>query len=202
MNVNEALKELRSIKDVAMATVDNYGNPQVRIIDVMAVEDNCLYFLIARGKHFYQELVTNNKVAITAVNENYLAIRLNGVVEKVIDQEFWLTKIFNDNRSMSDVYPGNSRNILEVFCIHQGELEVFDLSKTPIERYSYDLQGEEIFNHGYQIDETCICCNRCKQGCPQQCIKSGKIYMIEQSHCLHCGLCYEKCPVEAIKKVG
>lgn len=202
MNVNEALKELRSIKDVAMATVDNYGNPQVRIIDVMAVEDNCLYFLTARGKHFHQELVTNNKVAITAVNENYLAIRLNGIVEKVIDQEFWLTKIFNDNPSMSDVYPGNSRNILEVFCIHQGELEVFDLSKIPIERYSYNLQGEEIFNQGYQIDETCICCNRCKQGCPQQCIKSGKIYMIEQSHCLHCGLCYEKCPVGAIKKVG
>ncbi|WP_455682287.1 pyridoxamine 5'-phosphate oxidase family protein [Thomasclavelia sp.] len=202
MNVNEALKELRRIKDVAMATVDNYGNPQVRIIDVMAVEDNCLYFLTARGKHFYQELVSNNKVAITAVNEDYLAIRLNGVVEKVIDQEFWLTKIFNDNRSMSDVYPGNSRNILEVFCIHQGELEVFDLSKIPIERYSYNLQGEEIFNHGYQIDETCICCNRCKQGCPQQCIKNGKIYMIEQSHCLHCGLCYEKCPVGAIKKVG
>ena len=44
MNVIESLQELRKIKDVAMATVDCYGNPQVRIIDIMIVENNCLYF--------------------------------------------------------------------------------------------------------------------------------------------------------------
>lgn len=202
MNIEECLKEFRKIKDVAMATVDRYGNPQVRIIDIMAVEDNCLYFLTARGKNFYQELVTNNKVAITAINEDFVAIRLNGVVEKVSNQKYWLTKIFNNNCSMNDVYPEDSRNILEVFCIRRGELEVFDLSKMPINRYSYDLEGYTICNWGYQISEGCIKCGHCKHRCPQQCIQVDKVYIIEQSHCLHCGLCYEICPVGAIKKVG
>ena len=37
MKVNDYLNELRKIKDVAMATVDGDGYPQIRIIDVMAV---------------------------------------------------------------------------------------------------------------------------------------------------------------------
>ena len=37
MKVNDYLNELRKIKDVAMATVDSDGYPQIRIIDVMAV---------------------------------------------------------------------------------------------------------------------------------------------------------------------
>ena len=52
MKVNDYLNELRKIKDVAMATVDGDGYPQIRIIDVMAVENNNLYFLTARGKNF------------------------------------------------------------------------------------------------------------------------------------------------------
>lgn len=54
MKVNDYLNELRKIKDVAMATVDSDGYPQIRIIDVMAVENNNLYFLTARGKNFYR----------------------------------------------------------------------------------------------------------------------------------------------------
>lgn len=50
MKVNDYLNELRKIKDVAMATVDSDGYPQIRIIDVMAVENNNLYFLTARGE--------------------------------------------------------------------------------------------------------------------------------------------------------
>lgn len=202
MDVCEILKELRKIKDVAMATVDHYGNPQIRIIDVMAVEDNCLYFLTARGKNFYQEIIKSKRVAISAVNKDYVSIRLNGFVERVIDQEYWRDRIFNDNPSMNNVYPGQSQKILEVFCIKEGEVEVFDLSKTPIQRYQYDMQGNTIFRNGYLINEACIGCGQCKQQCPQQCIESAEVYKIKQLHCLHCGLCHEVCPVGAIKKVG
>ena len=202
MDVNGCLKELRKIKDVAMATVDSCGNPQVRIIDIMIIENNCLYFLTARGKNFYQELIMSKKVAITAVNENYVSIRLNGIVEKVIEQDYWRNRIFDDNPSMNNVYPGQSQKILDVFCIKEGEVEVFDLSVTPIERYQYDLQGKIINKNGYLISEACISCGRCKKECPQQCIESAKIYQIKQNHCLHCGLCYEICPVRAIEKVG
>lgn len=47
---------LREIKDVAFATVDEDGEPQVRIIDVMLVDDDKLYFCTARGKDFYSQL--------------------------------------------------------------------------------------------------------------------------------------------------
>ena len=62
---------------------------------------------------------------------------------------------------------------LEVFCIFDGEIEIFDLSKVPIERSQYDLCDNRIFNKGYLISNRCIACDRCKRECPQQCIKSG-----------------------------
>ena len=44
MNAQKCLEILRKIKDVSFATVDEKGLPQVRIIDVMIVEDEKLYF--------------------------------------------------------------------------------------------------------------------------------------------------------------
>ena len=41
MNVQRCLDILREIKDVAFATVDENGFPQIRIIDVMIVENEC-----------------------------------------------------------------------------------------------------------------------------------------------------------------
>ena len=52
MNAQDCLQILRQIKDVAFATVDENGLPQVRIIDVMLVEQGRLYFCTARGKDF------------------------------------------------------------------------------------------------------------------------------------------------------
>ena len=42
MNAQKCLEILRKIKDVSFATVDEKGLPQVRIIDVMIVEDEKL----------------------------------------------------------------------------------------------------------------------------------------------------------------
>lgn len=38
MNIEKCLEILREVKDVAFATVDEQGMPQVRIIDVMIIE--------------------------------------------------------------------------------------------------------------------------------------------------------------------
>ena len=38
MNAERCLQILREIKDVAFATVDDKGMPQIRIIDIMLVE--------------------------------------------------------------------------------------------------------------------------------------------------------------------
>jgi uncharacterized pyridoxamine 5'-phosphate oxidase family protein len=47
----EALELLREIKSVTFATA-NDGQPSARIIDVMSVEEDGLYFLTARGNRF------------------------------------------------------------------------------------------------------------------------------------------------------
>ena len=64
MKAQDCLQILREIKDVAFATVDEQGQPQVRIIDVMLVENGKLYFCTARGKDFYRQLEANGQVAV------------------------------------------------------------------------------------------------------------------------------------------
>ena len=70
----DCFKILREIRDTSMATVGEDGTPRLRIIDTMLVESDNegdrLYFLTARGKDFYKELMVNNTVAITGLNEN------------------------------------------------------------------------------------------------------------------------------------
>lgn len=67
----EYLQMLRDIRDTAMATVGEDGMPRLRIIDTMLVEDEKLYFLTARGKDFYRELMKSGHVAITGLNDKW-----------------------------------------------------------------------------------------------------------------------------------
>ena len=94
MNAQKCLEILRKIKDVSFATVDEKGLPQVRIIDVMIVEDEKLYFCTTRGKDFYKQLLNDHHVAISAMNEKYQMVRLSGIAEKLEDQTYWIDRIF------------------------------------------------------------------------------------------------------------
>ena len=94
MNAQKCLEILRKIKDVSFATVDEKGLPQVRIIDVMIVEDEKLYFCTARGKDFYKQLLNDHHVAISAMNEKYQMVGLSGIAEKLEDQTYWIDRIF------------------------------------------------------------------------------------------------------------
>lgn len=199
MNAEKCLKMLREIKDVAFATVDEFDMPQIRIIDVMLVDKEKLYFCTARGKEFYHQLIKNGNVAITGMNKQYQMIRLNGKAKKLDEQKKWIDKIFEENESMNSVYPNDSRYILEPFVIDNGEVEFFDLGKEPIQRQTFKLGLSTVTEKGYEISDKCIKCRKCERICPQKCIND---FTINQSHCLHCGLCFESCPVKAIVKRG
>ena len=134
MNVQRCLEILREVKDVAFATVDEKGLPQIRIIDVMLVENEKLYFCTARGKDFYSQIIKNSQVAITGMNQNFQMIRLDGKAEKLEEHRKWIDRIFEENPSMNTVYPNESRYVLEAFCIENGSVEFFDLGKEPIVR--------------------------------------------------------------------
>ena len=132
MNAQNCLQILRDVKDVAFATVDEKGLPQIRIIDVMLVENEKMYFCTARGKDFYTQLMHDNHIAITAVNKDFQMVRLSGTAEKLMEQKVWIDRIFKENPSMNSVYPNESRYILEPFCIANANIEFFDLGKEPI----------------------------------------------------------------------
>lgn len=198
MNAQECLKILREIKDVSFATVDAKGQPQIRIIDIMLTENEKIYFCTSRGKDFYRQLMGNGQVAITGMNKAYQMVRVNGKAYKLKEQKKWIDRIFEENPSMNDVYPGESRYILEPFCIEEGNVEFFDLGVTPINRESFTLGGAKEVQKGFIIKDTCIQCGKCETICPQKCIKN---FVIDQSHCLHCGLCEEECPVGAVEKI-
>ncbi|MFR5080995.1 MAG: hypothetical protein ACLTDX_24575 [[Clostridium] innocuum] len=52
MQAGDCLQILREIKDVSFASVDEQGNPQVRIIDVMLVEDESCISVLQEGRIF------------------------------------------------------------------------------------------------------------------------------------------------------
>lgn len=199
MNAEKCLQILREVKDVAFATVDENCVPHNRIIDIMLIEDNKIYFCTARGKDFYRQLINNNNVAVTCMNKDYQMVRVIGKAHKLDNQKMWIDRIFEENPSMKGVYPNDSRYILEPFCIDNGNMEFFDLSKEPIYRENFTLGDVPQIKKGFKITENCIHCGKCERICPQQCISD---FNINDSHCLHCGLCFEQCPVNAIKRIG
>ncbi len=200
MKARDCLQILRDVKDAAFATVDEKGAPQVRIIDVMLAEDEKIYFCTARGKDFYAQLTRDNHIAVTAVDKDFRMVRLSGTAEKLSEQKYWIDRIFKENPSMNSVYPKESRYILEPFCIANADIEFFDLSREPINRESFVIGEHKKQKKGFEISVSCIECGKCAKVCPQQCIRAGKPYEINQNHCLHCGLCFESCPVKAIKR--
>ena len=203
MNKQDCLNMLRTIKDVSFATVDKGGKPKNRIIDVMLVEDEKLYFCTARGKNFYWELTDNGNVAISGLDKDaWQMVRLYGKAKRLNEQKEWIDRIFRENPSMNSVYPGESRYILEAFCISAGTLEFFDLGQTPIYREQFSFGVETGRKTGFLISERCVGCGTCSAHCPQKCIREGTPFVIEPSNCLHCGLCAESCPVAAIERLG
>ena len=198
MNKAQILQELRKIKDVAFATVDSEGRQQVRIIDVMLADEETIYFCTARGKAFYHQLCEGGYVAVSGLNKQFQMFRISGKAQKLGDQRRWIDEIFARNPSMNDVYPRDSRYILEPFFIRIEQMEWFDLGVSPICRGEISLSTEK----GFVIGPNCIGCGKCMRSCPQQCICAGSPYQIAQEHCLHCGLCAETCPVHAILPGG
>lgn len=199
MNATKCLQMLREIKSVTFATVDDHGLPHSRIIDVMIVENDKLYFCTSRGKDFYHQLTSSKHVSITGMNKDYQMIRLNGDACKLSDQRYWIDRIFEANPTMNSVYPGESRYVLEPFCIDNGNVEFFDLGQVPIDRESFELGNATPDIKGFEITTQCIHCGKCEHVCPQKCIQN---FTITQKNCLHCGLCYEECPVSAVKRRG
>lgn len=54
------------IHSTTVATIGSDGHPQTRIIDMMYYDEEGVYFLTAKGKAFYDQLMEQQYVAISA----------------------------------------------------------------------------------------------------------------------------------------
>ncbi len=183
-----------------VATIGKDGHPQTRAIDMMLWDEKGVYFLTAKGKEFYAQLMEQGYIALSAVWDKK-AISLRGKIQNIHQEK--LDEIFEKNTYMQQIYPGDTRNALEVFCLYEAEGEYFDISDPAhIVRDSIVIGKKETKATGYFIGEGCIGCKLCYKVCPQKCINIDQIpAVIDQHHCLHCGRCVEACPKQIIHKV-
>ena len=146
----DCLRQVREVIDGVLSTVDEDGNPQSRIIDIMLIDDETVYFLTARGKDVYKEIIAHPQVSYLNLKDNK-SIRITGMAKKLDNQKEWIDKMFEENRYMNNVYPGDARYILEPFCIGKGEIEVFDLTQKPIYREKFSIGDWKTKEKGYRI---------------------------------------------------
>ena len=78
-----------------------------------------------------------------------------GRAERLADaeQHAMIDRIFEENPSMNEVYPGDTHYILEAFVIAEGSIELFDLGQSPICYESLALEKasvteKDFFHHG------------------------------------------------------
>lgn len=185
----------RDVKIASAATVDKDGHPHSRIINVMIASEEGMYIVTSKGKPFYKQLTATGEVALSAMCPDCQSLKFRGKVKKMGKE--WVDKVFEENPGMNEVYPGETRYILDAFLIYEGAGEWFDLLHYPISRETFSY-GTDEEKGGFLITDGCIGCGSCLDVCPQKCIIQGSPYEIQWQHCLQCGACKESCPEEAI----
>lgn len=200
MQTNEYLKLLvEQIHSAVAATIGADGHPQTRVIDMMLWDDRGVYFLTAKGKAFYEQLMKQKYISLSATRDQY-SVSLRGEITNIGSEK--LDEIFEKNPYMQQIYPADTRSALEVFAIYKAEGEFFDISDpSHVTRDSFTIGNVRKRETGYFVGEGCIGCKLCYSVCPQKCIDiSEKPVIIDQNHCLHCGRCAEICPKQVIEK--
>ena len=115
MERNDYLKMLvEEMHSTTMATIGADGHPQTRVIDMMLWDKKGVYFLTAKGKAFYAQLMEQGYVAISATKDKK-AVSLRGRIQNIHSEK--LDEIFGKNPYMQKIYPGDTRAALEVFRV-------------------------------------------------------------------------------------
>ena len=116
---------VEEIHSTTAATIGEDGRPQTRAIDMMLYDENGVYFLTAKGKAFYQQLMEQQFLALSGTKDKK-AVSLRGKIKNIGSEK--LDEIFEKNTYMQQIYPGDTRDALEVFCLHEAQGEYFDIS--------------------------------------------------------------------------
>ncbi len=203
--MDQATKEylkilVEDIHSTTIATIDEEGRPLTRVIDMMLWDEKGVYFLTAKGKAFYKQLMEQKYISLSSIKDKK-SISLRGKIENIGSEK--LNEIFEKNTYMKGIYPDDTRSALEVFRLYEATGEFFDISNPKnVTRGGITIGEVEIKKSGFYVGDACIGCKLCYSVCPQKCIDiNQKPVVIDQNHCLHCGRCAEVCPKQTIKKI-
>ena len=156
---------VENIHSTTIATIGADGHPQTRVIDMMLYDERGVYFLTAKGKAFYAQLMEQGYIALSATKDK-ISISLRGKIRNIGSEK--LGEIFKKNTYMQSIYPGDTRSALEVFCLYEADGEYFDISDPAhIVRDSFTVGKEAPEAPGYY----CLHCGRCAESCPKQVIE-------------------------------
>lgn len=85
------------------------GHPQARVIDMMLLNEKGIYFLTAKGKAFYAQLMEQGYIALSAA-KGKVSVSLLGKIRNIGKEK--LDEIFKKNTYMQSIYPGDTRDAL------------------------------------------------------------------------------------------
>lgn len=191
------------IHSTVFATVDEKGFPHTCVIDIMLCDDDSIYFLTSKGKAFYDRLSNQNFVSLSGMKGNdtlsTVVVSVRGKVRELGNG--LVDKVFENNPYMNKIYPkSESRNVLTVFQLYEGQGEFFDLRQQPPFHVSFSFGGGQVTETGYKILDICTQCGACLATCPANCIEHDTPFHIRQENCIKCGNCFSTCKYSAIEK--
>lgn len=135
--MERVFKLLEECRVVGFATVDEKGIPHSRIFELMDIVDDKIYFITASGKKVYKQMLENPYVAFTAMNKDYVALRVEGKAMFIDDEEL-KQSILNKKPSLKSLYSTDAaQKTLKVFYIEKGTAEIFDLSSEKPKKEKY-----------------------------------------------------------------
>ena len=108
---------VENIHSTTIATIGADGHPQTRVIDMMLYDEQGVYFLTAKGKAFYAQLMEQGDIALSATKDK-ISISLRGKIKNIGSDK--LDEIFEKNTYMQSIYPGDTRSALEVAVCTDG----------------------------------------------------------------------------------
>ncbi len=205
MTIANCIEKLMKIDSLEIATVDEGGQPHLRVISARYFDGTTMYFLTARGKAFARQLEKNGNIAVIGFDEaaNDM-VRLTGQAVRVpeSEQRACRDRVYEVYPYLENVYPGETKEIDVIYKLESYAMEYFTLATHPITREYFEVGSAAREKKGYRIGEDCIGCGTCQSVCPQQVIAEGSPFIIDEDHCLQCGNCFENCPVQAIAWLG
>ena len=155
---------VENIHSTTIATIGADGHPQTRVIDMMLYDEQGVYFLTAKGKAFYAQIMEQGYIALSATKDK-ISISLRGKIKNIGSEK--LDEIFEKNTYKQSIYPGDTRSALEAFCLYEADGECFDISDPAhIVRDSFTIGKAAQETPGYYVGEGCIGCKLCELRCP------------------------------------